>query len=93
MTRSKADRPVVGSPSRARKNHTVRLRLTAVTAGTLLLLSMSAAPTFAFIHEFIPAGQGATSEIAGDSPTAEDHLRGVPMAKPPAPDDCPAPQK
>lgn len=71
----------------------VQRRLLAVVAGLLLMLSMSAAPTFAFIHEFIPAGQCAASDNAGDNDTAESHLPRVPIETPPAPDTCPAPQK
>jgi hypothetical protein len=67
--------------------------LIAAVAGSILVLSMAVAPTFAFIHEFIPAGQCAASEQAGDNETAEDHLPRVPIATPPAPDWCPAPQK
>jgi hypothetical protein len=67
--------------------------LVAWTAASLLLLSMAAAPAFAFIHEFIPAGACATSENAGDNETAEAHLPRVPIETPPAPDWCPAPQK
>jgi hypothetical protein len=61
-----------------------------------LMMVVMAAPAFAFIHEFIPAGQCAASEQAGDNETAEDHLIdtvGVPVQQPPAPDVCPAPQK
>jgi hypothetical protein len=54
------------------------------------MLALSAAPAMAFIHEFIPAGQCATSDQAGDNETAEDHLPRVPIETPPAPDDCPA---
>lgn len=67
--------------------------LAAASAASLLVLSISAAPTFAFIHEFIPAGQCAASDMAGDNETAEDHLPRVPIETPPAPDWCPAPQK
>jgi hypothetical protein len=62
----------------------------------VLLVGATAAPAFAFIHEFIPAGQCAASEQAGDNETAEAHLTGtagVPVQQPPAPDVCPAPQK
>jgi len=55
------------------------------------MLALSAAPAFAFIHEFIPAGQCASSEQAGDNETAEAHLPRVPIERPPAPDECPAP--
>ena len=67
--------------------------LVALVAAALLMLSMAAAPAFAFIHEFIPAGQCAASEMAGDNETAEEHLPRVPIQQPPAPDTCPAPQK
>jgi hypothetical protein len=58
-----------------------------------LMMGVAAAPAFAFIHEFIPAGQCAASEQAGDNETAEAHLPRVPIQRPPAPDVCPAPQK
>ena len=64
--------------------------LAAVVTASLLMLMM-ASPAFAFIHAFIPAGECATSEQAGDNPTAEEELPLVPIATPPAPDDCPAP--
>jgi hypothetical protein len=54
---------------------------------------MTAAPAFAFIHDFIPAGDCAASAQAGDNETAEEHLPRVPIERPPAPDDCPAPRK
>jgi hypothetical protein len=51
------------------------------------------APTFAFIHEFIPAGDCAQSDMAADNETAEDHLPRNPIGNPdqiyPAPDTCP----
>jgi hypothetical protein len=68
-----------------------RIILTLVVA--LMLVGMTAAPAFAFIHEFIPAGQCAASEQAGDNETAEAQLPRVPIETPPAPDECPAPQK
>jgi hypothetical protein len=52
-----------------------------------------AAPAFAFIHEFIPAGQCAASDKAGDNEIAEGHLPRNPIERPPAPDNCLAPQK
>ena len=58
-----------------------------------LLLGMTASPAFAFIHAFIPAGQCAVSDQAGDNETAEANLPRVPIETPPAPDECPAPQK
>jgi hypothetical protein len=67
--------------------------LVAVMAASLLLLGMTVAPAFAFIHEFIPAGACAVSDQAGDNETAEEHLPQVPIQTPPAPDTCPAPQK
>ena len=66
--------------------------LAAVVTASLLMVMM-ASPAFAFIHEFIPAGQCAASDQAGDNETAEEHLPRVPIATPPAPDECPAPQK
>jgi hypothetical protein len=67
--------------------------MVASTAASLLMLGMTVAPAFGFIHEFIPAGQCAASEMAGDNETAEAHLPRVPIAQPPARDECPAPQK
>ncbi len=58
-----------------------------------LMMVMTASPAFAFIHDFIPAGQCAASEQAGDNPTATAHVPRLPIAEPPAPDVCPAPQK
>ena len=74
----------------------LRRKLTVLLAAALvsaLMLTMTAAPAFAFIHEFIPAGQCAASDQAGDNETAEAHLPRVPIQEPPAPDECPAPQK
>ena len=71
----------------------LKRRLLVVVAASLLMLSMSAAPAFAFIHDFIPAGQCAASDQAGDNDTAESHLPRVPIEMPPAPDTCPAPNK
>jgi hypothetical protein len=65
--------------------------LVAVVAALLLMLSMTAAPAFAFIHAYIPAGECAASEQAADNETAEAHLPRVPIEEPPAPDTCPAP--
>jgi len=68
-----------------------RIILTLVVV--LMLVGMTAAPAFAFIHDFIPAGACANSELAGDNEIAEAHLIatvGVPVQQPPAPDDCPA---
>jgi hypothetical protein len=68
--------------------------LVAVVAALLLMLSMTAAPAFAFIHAFVPAGycpQPAAHEAA-DNPTAEARLPRVPIAEPPAPQYCPATQ-
>ena len=67
--------------------------LLAAAMVSAMMLTMTAAPAFAFIHEFIPAGQCAASELAGDNETAEAQLPRVPVETPPAPDDCPAPQK
>jgi hypothetical protein len=65
--------------------------LVAIVTALLLMLSMTAAPALAFIHDFIPAGACAASEQAGDNETAEAHLPRVPIQEPPAPDTCPAP--
>jgi hypothetical protein len=67
-----------------------KLLLVATFVAALMMVVM-AAPAFAFIHEFIPAGECATSEQAGDNETAEAHLPRVPIETPPAPDECPAP--
>jgi hypothetical protein len=67
--------------------------LLVATFAAALMMGVAAAPAFAFIHEFIPAGQCAASEQAGDNETAEAHLPRVPIQRPPAPDVCPAPQK
>ena len=74
----------------------LRRKLTVLVAAALvsaLMLTMTAAPAFAFIHDFIPAGQCAASDQAGDNETAEAQLPRVPIETPPAPDTCPAPQK
>ena len=67
-----------------------KLLLVATFVAALMMVVM-AAPAFAFIHEFTPAGECATSEQAGDNETAEAHLPRVPIETPPAPDECPAP--
>jgi len=66
------------------------MTLAAVVTASLMMVMM-ASPAFAFIHEFIPAGQCAASEQAGDNETAEAQLPRVPIETPPAPDECPAP--
>lgn len=71
----------------------IKRTLLAMVAAAGLTLGLTAAPAFAFIHEFIPAGQCAASDLAGDNETAEAHLPRVPIQTPPAPDVCPAPQK
>ena len=71
----------------------IRRTLLAAVAASMLLVGVTVAPAFAFIHDFIPAGQCAASDQAGDNETAEDHLPRVPVEMPPAPDTCPAPQK
>jgi predicted ATPase len=68
-------------------------RMLLVLVVATILVGATAAPAFAFIHAFIPAGQCATSEQAGDNETAEAQLPRVPIETPPAPDECPAPQK
>lgn len=90
------ERPDVRGTGSQRKEvilSTIKRRLVALVVASLLMLSISAAPAFAFIHEFIPAGQCAASDMAGDNETAEAHLPRVPIQTPPAPDTCPAPQK
>jgi hypothetical protein len=69
----------------------VKRSLLAFAAALALILGMTA-PTFAFIHEFIPAGACAHSDMAGDNETAEAQLLAhvqVPVQMPPAPDWCP----
>ena len=73
--------------------HSLKRSLIALVAALALMLSVAVAPTFAFIHEFIPAGACADSEMAGDNEIAESHLPRVPIEQPPAPDTCPAPQR
>jgi len=68
----------------------LKMTLAAVVSASLMMVMM-ASPAFAFIHEFIPAGQCAASEQAGDNETAEAQLPRVPIETPPAPDECPAP--
>jgi hypothetical protein len=67
--------------------------IAALAAGTLVL-TMTVAPAFAFIHDYLPAGycpQPAAHEAA-DNETAEaqllEHVQ-VPVQTPPAPDHCP----
>jgi hypothetical protein len=67
--------------------------LLALVAALALMLGVAVTPTFAFIHEFVPSGACAASDMAGDNETAESHLPWVPIQEPPAPDTCPAPQK
>jgi hypothetical protein len=77
----------------------LRRKLSVLLAAALLsamMLTMTAAPAFAFIHEFIPAGKCADSAShgqAGDNETAARKVPRLPVEQPPAPDDCPAPQK
>jgi hypothetical protein len=82
-----------GSDRKERTVRTIKRTVLAMTTALLLMLSVAVAPTFAFIHEFIPAGACANSDMAGDNETAEAHLPRVPIQQPPAPDWCPAPQK
>jgi hypothetical protein len=68
-----------------------RIAIMAVLAAVITaMLALSASPAMAFIHDFIPAGQCAASDQAGDNETAEAHLPRVPIERPPAPDTCPA---
>ena len=57
----------------------------------MVMMVMMASPAFAFIHEFIPAGECAASDQAGENATAAAHLPRLPIETPPAPDECPAP--
>jgi hypothetical protein len=66
-------------------------RMLLILVVSTMLVGATAAPAFAFIHEFIPAGQCAASELAGDNEIAEAQLPVVPIQTPPAPDECPAP--
>ena len=68
-------------------------RMLLILVVSTMLVGATAAPAFAFIHEFIPAGQCAASDQAGDNPTAAAQLPRLPIETPPAPDECPAPQK
>ena len=68
-------------------------RMLLILVVSTMLVGATAAPAFAFIHDFIPAGQCAASDQAGDNETAEAQLPRVPIETPPAPDECPAPQK
>ena len=71
-----------------------RIVIMAVLAAVMTaMLALSASPAMAFIHEFIPVGQCAASDQAGDNETAEPNLPRNPIQTPPAPDTCPAPQK
>jgi hypothetical protein len=65
-------------------------RMLLILVVSTMLVGATAAPAFAFIHAFIPAGQCAASEQAGDNETAEAQLPRVPIETPPAPDECPA---
>jgi hypothetical protein len=67
-------------------------RMLLILVVSTMLVGATAAPAFAFIHAFIPAGQCAASDQAGDNETAEAQLPRVPIETPPAPDVCPAPQ-
>ena len=63
----------------------LRRKLAVLLAAALvsaMMLTMTAAPAFAFIHTFIPAGECASSDQAGDNETAEEHLPRVPIAHP-----------
>ena len=66
-------------------------RMLLILVVSTMLVGARAAPAFAFIHAFIPAGQCAASDQAGDNETAEAQLPRVPIETPPAPDECPAP--
>jgi hypothetical protein len=83
----------VRTPQGTGREVKVMRRMLLILVVAVLLVGATAAPAFAFIHEFIPAGQCAASEQAGDNETAEAHLPRVPIETPPAPDECPAPQK
>ena len=56
--------------------------LVTVALVSVLMLSMTAAPAFAFIHDFIPASDCASSEQAGDNETAEGNVPRLPVAHP-----------
>jgi len=65
----------------------------AASVGSVLVLSMAVAPAFAFIHDVVPAGDCAASDMAADNETAESWLiatgHSIPIQSPPAPDWCP----
>ena len=86
----------------------LRRKLSVLLAAALVSAVMASinaetnAAAFAFIHEFIPAGECAASDQAGDNQTAaaaivnknpeRDPPLGPPSQQgPPAPDTCPAP--
>jgi hypothetical protein len=93
LPRLSSENPTSGTQREEIMLSRLKRMLVAVMVASLLLLGMTAAPAFAFIHEFIPAGACAASDQAGDNETAEAHLPRVPIQTPPAPDICPAPQK
>ena len=77
-------------------------RILVLVTVVVLMMAMTASPAFAFIHEFIPAGECAASDQAGENQTAgaaivnknpeRDPPLGPPSQQgPPAPDTCPAP--
>jgi hypothetical protein len=78
----------------------LRKRVAVLVAAAMMMLSLfaTAAPAFAFIHAFVPA-EDCTPAVAdknggpADNETAEEHIPRNPIEQPPAPDDCPAPQK
>jgi hypothetical protein len=72
-----------------------KIVLAAAFVAALMMVAM-AAPAFAFIHDVTPAGACGNSPNAGDNPRAEEALgldEGESIQNPPAPNDCPAPQK
>jgi hypothetical protein len=74
----------------------LRRKLSVLLAAAMLsvmMLTMTAAPAFAIIHDFVPAGECANSEQAADNETAEQNVPRLPVEEPPAPDECPADER
>jgi hypothetical protein len=97
----------MGQEERTRKEvPTLLSRAKAVLAAAFVAACMMvgmAVPAFAFIHDVTPVegcANAASNENAGENTTAGGHLANQPglnedgsIQSPPAPDECPAPQK
>jgi hypothetical protein len=68
-------------------------RILVLVTVVVLMMAMTASPAFAFIHAFVLIEGCAASEQAGENTTAAENIPRNPIAQPPAPDECPAPQK